>query len=169
MTRLRKRIAERLKEAQNTAAMLTTFNEVDMSAIMALRSQYQDAFVKKHGIKLGFMSFFVKAVIDALKVYPAVNSEIDGDDVVYKHYYDIGVAVSTEQGLVVPVIRDADSSSLAGIEKKIADLGKRARDGKLGDGRPQRRNLHNHQWRDLRLLDEHPDYQSAAGRHFGHA
>jgi 2-oxoglutarate dehydrogenase E2 component (dihydrolipoamide succinyltransferase) len=132
MTRLRKRIAERLKEAQNTAAMLTTFNEVDMSVIMALRGQYQDAFVKKHGIKLGFMSFFVKAVIDALKVYPAVNSEIDGDDVVYKHYYDIGVAVSTEQGLVVPVLRDADAASLAGIEKSIADLGRRAREGKLG-------------------------------------
>jgi 2-oxoglutarate dehydrogenase E2 component (dihydrolipoamide succinyltransferase) len=132
MTRLRKRIAERLKEAQNTAAMLTTFNEVDMGAVMALRSQYQDVFQKKHGIKLGFMSFFVKAVIDALKVYPAVNAEIDGDDVVYKHYYDIGVAVSTEQGLVVPVLRDADAASLAGIEKSIADLGKRARDGKLG-------------------------------------
>jgi 2-oxoglutarate dehydrogenase E2 component (dihydrolipoamide succinyltransferase) len=132
MTRLRKRIAERLKEAQNTAAMLTTFNEVDMGAVMALRSQYQDVFQKKHGIKLGFMSFFVKAVIDALKVYPAVNAEIDGDDVVYKHYYDIGVAVSTEQGLVVPVLRDADAASLARIEKSIADLGKRARDGKLG-------------------------------------
>jgi len=131
MTRLRKRIAERLKEAQNTAAMLTTFNEVDMSAVMALRSKYQDSFQKKHGIKLGFMSFFVKAVIDALKVYPSVNAEIDGDEVVYKHYYDIGVAVSTEQGLVVPVLRDADAASLADIEKKIADLGKRARDGKL--------------------------------------
>ncbi|WP_159715688.1 2-oxoglutarate dehydrogenase complex dihydrolipoyllysine-residue succinyltransferase [Geminicoccus flavidas] len=131
MTRLRKRIAERLKEAQNTAAMLTTFNEVDMGAVMALRSKYQEAFQKKHGIKLGFMSFFVKAVIDALKAYPSVNAEIDGDEVVYKHYYDIGVAVSTEQGLVVPVLRDADAASLADIEKKIADLGKRARDGKL--------------------------------------
>ena len=131
MTRLRKRIAERLKEAQNTAAMLTTFNEVDMGAVMGLRAKYQDNFQKKHGIKLGFMSFFVKAVIDALKIYPAVNSEIDGDDVVYKHFYDIGVAVSTEQGLVVPVLRDADAASLAGIEKTIADLGKRARDGKL--------------------------------------
>ena len=131
MTRLRKRIAERLKEAQNTAAMLTTFNEVDMGAVMGLRAKYQDNFQKKHGIKLGFMSFFVKAVIDALKIYPAVNSEIDGDDVVYKHFYDIGVAVSTEQGLVVPVLRDADAASLAGIEKTIADLGKRAREGKL--------------------------------------
>jgi 2-oxoglutarate dehydrogenase E2 component (dihydrolipoamide succinyltransferase) len=131
MTRLRKRIAERLKEAQNTAAMLTTFNEVDMTAIMELRAAYQDSFTKKHGVKLGFMGFFVKASIEALKAYPAVNGEIDGDDIVYKHYYDIGVAVSTEQGLVVPVIRDADLLSLAGIEKKIGDFGKRARDGKL--------------------------------------
>ncbi|MEK0085711.1 2-oxoglutarate dehydrogenase complex dihydrolipoyllysine-residue succinyltransferase [Benzoatithermus flavus] len=131
MTRLRKRIAERLKEAQNTAAMLTTFNEVDMTAVSELRSRYQDAFQKKHGIKLGFMSFFVKAAIEALKAYPAVNAEIDGDDIVYKHYYDIGVAVSTDQGLVVPVVRDADVLGLADIEKRIADLGKRARDGKL--------------------------------------
>lgn len=131
MTRLRKRIAERLKEAQNTAAMLTTFNEVDMTAVSELRARYQDAFVKKHGIKLGFMSFFVKAAIEALKAYPAVNAEIDGDEVVYKHHYDIGVAVSTDQGLVVPVVRDADVLGLAEIEKRIADLGKRARDGKL--------------------------------------
>lgn len=131
MSRLRKRIAERLKEAQNTAAMLTTFNEVDMSAVMRLRELHQDAFVKRHGVKLGFMSFFVKASIEALKVFPAVNAEIDGEDIVYKHYYDIGVAVSTDQGLVVPVLRDADQLSMAGIEKKIADLGKRAREGKL--------------------------------------
>ncbi|MFO1074283.1 MAG: 2-oxoglutarate dehydrogenase complex dihydrolipoyllysine-residue succinyltransferase [Geminicoccaceae bacterium] len=131
MTRLRKRIAERLKEAQNTAAMLTTFNEVDMTATMEMRSRYQDAFSKKHGIKLGFMGFFVKAAVEALKAYPAVNAEIDGDDVVYKHHYDIGVAVSTEQGLVVPVVRDADVMGIAEIEKKIGDLGKRARDGKL--------------------------------------
>jgi 2-oxoglutarate dehydrogenase E2 component (dihydrolipoamide succinyltransferase) len=131
MTRLRKRIAERLKEAQNTAAMLTTFNEVDMTATMELRTRYQDAFSKKHGIKLGFMGFFVKAAVEALKAYPAVNAEIDGDEVVYKHYFDIGVAVSTDQGLVVPVVRDADAMSLADIEKKIADFGKRARDGKL--------------------------------------
>ena len=131
MTRLSKRIAERLKEAQNTAAMLTTFNEVDMTAILELRAAYQDSFTKKHGVKLGFMGFFVKASIEALKAFPAVNGEIDGDDIVYKHYYDIGVAVSTEQGLVVPVVRDADLMSLAGIEKKIGDLGKRARDGKL--------------------------------------
>jgi 2-oxoglutarate dehydrogenase E2 component (dihydrolipoamide succinyltransferase) len=131
MTRLRKRIAERLKEAQNTAAMLTTFNEVDMTATMEMRARYQDSFTKKHGIKLGFMGFFVKAAVEALKAYPAVNSEIDGDEVVYKHHYDIGVAVSTEQGLVVPVVRDAELLSLADIEKKIGDLGRRARDGKL--------------------------------------
>ena len=131
MTRLRKRIAERLKEAQNTAAMLTTFNEVDMTATIEMRARYQDSFSKKHGIKLGFMGFFVKAAVEALKAYPAVNSEIDGDEVVYKHHYDIGVAVSTDQGLVVPVVRDAELLSLADIEKRIADLGKRARDGKL--------------------------------------
>ena len=131
MTRLRKRIAERLKEAQNTAAMLTTFNEVDMTAVMALREHYRDTFEKKHGVKLGFMSLFVKACIVALKELPAVNAEIDGDDLVYKNYYDIGVAVGTPQGLVVPVLRDADQRSFADIEKSIGDLGKRARDGKL--------------------------------------
>ncbi|MDP2205559.1 MAG: 2-oxoglutarate dehydrogenase complex dihydrolipoyllysine-residue succinyltransferase [Alphaproteobacteria bacterium] len=132
MTRLRQRIAERLKEAQNTAALLTTFNEVDMSHIIALRNQYKDSFEKKHGIKLGFMSFFVKAAIQALKDFPAVNAEIDGTDIVYKNYYDIGVAVSTPSGLVVPVVRDADIKGFAGIEKEIGDLGLRARDGKLG-------------------------------------
>ena len=131
MTRLRKRIAERLKEAQNTAAMLTTFNEVDMTAVSEMRARYQDQFTKKHGIKLGFMGFFVKASIEALKAYPAVNSEIDGDEIVYTQHSDVGAAVSTEQGLVVPVVRDADLLSLADIEKRIADLGKRARDGKL--------------------------------------
>jgi 2-oxoglutarate dehydrogenase E2 component (dihydrolipoamide succinyltransferase) len=131
MSRLRKRIAERLKQAQNTAAMLTTFNEVDMSRVMALRATYKDTFEKKHGVKLGFMSFFVKACIVALKEIPAVNAEIDGDDIVYKNYYDIGVAVGTEQGLVVPVVRDADRLGFAEVEKSIADLGKRARDGKL--------------------------------------
>jgi 2-oxoglutarate dehydrogenase E2 component (dihydrolipoamide succinyltransferase) len=131
MTRLRKRIAERLKQAQNTAAMLTTFNEVDMGHVMALRSQYNEAFEKKHGVRLGFMSLFVKACIAALKEVPAVNGEIDGDDLVYKNYYDIGVAVGTPQGLVVPVVRDADKLGFADIEKKIAELGRRARDGKL--------------------------------------
>ncbi len=131
MTKLRKVIASRLKEAQNTAAMLTTFNEVDMQPVMDLRKQYQDQFVKKHGIKLGFMSFFVKAAINALKEFPAVNAEIQGEELVYKNYYDIGVAVSTPQGLIVPVIRDADKLSMAEIEAKIVDLGTRARDGKL--------------------------------------
>ena len=131
MTRLRKRVAERLKQAQNTAAMLTTFNEVDMSAVMALRNRYNEGFEKKHGIKLGFMSLFVKACIVALKELPGVNAEIDGDDVIYKNHYDISVAVSTPQGLVVPVVRDADHKSFAEIEKTIADLGRRARDGKL--------------------------------------
>jgi 2-oxoglutarate dehydrogenase E2 component (dihydrolipoamide succinyltransferase) len=131
MTRLRKRIAERLKQAQNTAAMLTTFNEVDMTNVMALRNLHKDAFEKKHAVKLGFMSFFVKACIVALKEIPAVNAEIDGDDVVYKNHYDIGVAVGTEQGLVVPVVRDADQMSFAAIEAKITELGRKARDGKL--------------------------------------
>jgi 2-oxoglutarate dehydrogenase E2 component (dihydrolipoamide succinyltransferase) len=131
MSRLRRRIAERLKAAQNTAAMLTTFNEVDMSAVVALREGHRDAFQKKHGVRLGFMSFFVKAAIVALKELPAVNAEIDGDDIVYKNHYDIGVAVGAEQGLVVPVVRDADRLSFADIEKKIAEYGQRARDGKL--------------------------------------
>ena len=131
MTRLRRRIAERLKEAQNTAAMLTTFNEVDMGAVMELRERYRDVFEKRHGVRLGFMSFFVKASVAALKAFPAVNAEIDGDEIVYKHYYDVGVAVSTPSGLVVPVVRDADRIGFAEIEKKIGDHGKRARDGKL--------------------------------------
>ena len=131
MTRLRKTIALRLKESQNTAAQLTTFNEVDMSHVMALRSQYKDVFEKKHGVRLGFMGFFTKAVVAALKDIPNVNAEIEGDDIVYKNYYDIGVAVSTERGLVVPVVRDADTLSLAGIEKAINDYGLRARDNKL--------------------------------------
>jgi 2-oxoglutarate dehydrogenase E2 component (dihydrolipoamide succinyltransferase) len=132
MTKLRQTIARRLKEAQNTAAMLTTFNDVDMGAVMGLRSQYKDVFEKKHGTKLGFMGFFTKAVVQALKDIPAVNAEIDGQDLVYKNYYHIGVAVGTEKGLVVPVVRDADMLSVANIEKTIADFGKRARDGKLG-------------------------------------
>jgi 2-oxoglutarate dehydrogenase E2 component (dihydrolipoamide succinyltransferase) len=131
MTRLRRRIAERLKEAQNNAAMLTTFNEADMSEVMALRERYRDSFEKKYGVRLGFMSIFVKACIVALKEIPAVNAEIDGEDVIYKNHYDIGVAVGTEQGLVVPVLRDADQLGFAEIEKKITDFGRRARDGKL--------------------------------------
>jgi 2-oxoglutarate dehydrogenase E2 component (dihydrolipoamide succinyltransferase) len=131
MTRLRATIARRLKDAQNTAAMLTTYNEVDMSGIMSLRNEYKDAFEKKHGVKLGFMSFFVKACCHALKEVPEVNAEIDGGDVVYKNYVHMGVAVGTPSGLVVPVVRDADQMSFADIEKKIAELGLRARDGKL--------------------------------------
>ena len=131
MTRLRQTIARRLKDAQNTAAMLTTFNEVDMSAVMHMRNQYKDLFEKKHGVKLGFMGFFVRACIQGLKEIPAVNAEIDGSDIVYKNYYHIGVAVGTDKGLVVPVVRDADALSLAGIEKTISEMGKRARDGQL--------------------------------------
>jgi len=131
MTRLRQTIARRLKEAQATAAMLTTFNEADMSAVMALRAEHKEAFEQRHGVKLGFMGLFVKACVQALKDVPAVNAEIDGTDIVYKNHYDIGVAVGTERGLVVPVVRDADALSLAGIEKAIADLGKKARDGAL--------------------------------------
>ncbi|MEE8546145.1 MAG: 2-oxoglutarate dehydrogenase complex dihydrolipoyllysine-residue succinyltransferase [Alphaproteobacteria bacterium] len=131
MTRLRRRMAERLKEAQNTAAILTTFNEADMSAVMGLRAQYRDSFQNKHGVRLGFMSFFVKASIVALKEIPAVNAEIEGDAIVYKNYYNLGVAVGTEKGLVVPVVRDADALSFAEVEKAINALGLKARDGKL--------------------------------------
>ena len=131
MTRLRKRIAERLKEAQNTAAMLTTFNEIDMSAVIDARTRYRETFEKKHGVRLGFMSFFVKACIVALREIPSANAEIDGDELVYKNYYDISVAVSAPQGLVVPVLRDADKKSFAEVEKSITDLGIRTRDGKL--------------------------------------
>jgi 2-oxoglutarate dehydrogenase E2 component (dihydrolipoamide succinyltransferase) len=131
MTRLRRRIAERLKAAQNTAAMLTTFNEIDMSAAITLRERHRDAFEKKHGVRLGFMSFFVKAAVVALNEFPAVNAEIDGDDIVYKNHYDIGVAVGAEQGLVVPVVRDVDRLSFAEIEKQIAEYAHKARDGKL--------------------------------------
>jgi 2-oxoglutarate dehydrogenase E2 component (dihydrolipoamide succinyltransferase) len=131
MTRLRRTIANRLKEAQNTAAMLTTFNEVDMTNVMALRERTKEDFEKKHGARLGFMSFFVKACIAGLKELPAVNAEIEGDDLVYKNYYDIGVAVGTPNGLVVPVLRDADQLTFGGIEKGIGDLGRKARDGKL--------------------------------------
>jgi 2-oxoglutarate dehydrogenase E2 component (dihydrolipoamide succinyltransferase) len=132
MTRLRQTIARRLKDAQNVAAMLTTFNDVDMTAVMAMRNQYKELFEKRHGVKLGFMSFFVKACIQGLKEIPAVNAEIDGTDVIYKNYYHIGVAVGTEKGLVVPVVREADRMNLAEIEAKISEFGRRARDGKLG-------------------------------------
>jgi 2-oxoglutarate dehydrogenase E2 component (dihydrolipoamide succinyltransferase) len=131
MTRLRATIARRLKEAQNTAAMLTTFNEADMGQVMAARNKYKDNFEKKHGVKLGFMSFFVKACVSALKEIPSVNGEIDGDDVIYKNFYDVGIAVGTDRGLVVPVVRDADRKSMAEIEKEIGELGAKARDGTL--------------------------------------
>lgn len=131
MTKLRQTIARRLKDAQNSAAMLTTFNEVDMTNVMALRKEYKELFEKKHGVKLGFMGFFAKAVIQALKDVPAVNAEIDGTDIIYKNFYHIGVAVGTEKGLVVPVVRDADALSIAGIEKTIGAIGKKARDGQL--------------------------------------
>lgn len=131
MSRLRQKIAERLKSAQQTAAILTTFNEIDMSHVMELRKRLQESFQASHGVKLGFMSFFVKACVQALKEIPALNAEIDGTDIVFKHFYDIGVAVSTDRGLVVPVVREADELSFAEIEKAIADLGTRAKDGKL--------------------------------------
>ncbi len=131
MSRLRARIAERLVQSQHTAAMLTTFNEVNMHAVIALRNQYKDRFEKEHGVKLGFMSFFVKAAVHALKKYPVVNASIDGNDIVYHGYYDIGIAVSSPRGLVVPIVRNADQLSLAGIEKQIGDFGKRAQEGKL--------------------------------------
>ncbi|MDE0808922.1 MAG: 2-oxoglutarate dehydrogenase complex dihydrolipoyllysine-residue succinyltransferase [Alphaproteobacteria bacterium] len=131
MSRLRRAIARRLKEAQNNAAMLTTYNETDMGPVMGLRSEYRDAFEKKHGVRLGFMSFFVKACVNALKELPAVNAEVHGVDIIYKNYYDIGVAVGTPQGLVVPVLRNANTLGFAGVEKTINDFGRRARDGKL--------------------------------------
>ena len=131
MSRLRQTIARRLKEAQENAAMLTTFNDVDMTAVMELRKQYKDLFEKKHGVKLGFMSFFVKACVHALKEVPDVNAEIDGTDIIYKNYYDISVAIGSDRGLVVPVVRDADLKSLADIELEIGDFGRRARDGAL--------------------------------------
>jgi 2-oxoglutarate dehydrogenase E2 component (dihydrolipoamide succinyltransferase) len=131
MSRLRKTIADRLKQSQNTAAILTTFNEIDMLKVINLRIQYREEFEKKHDVKLGFMSFFVKAIIEALKAVPSVNAEIEGDEILYKNYYDIGVAVGTEQGLVVPIVRQADKLSFAKVEKEIAGLGKKAREGKL--------------------------------------
>ena len=159
MTRLRQTIAHRLKEAQNTAAMLTTFNDVDMSEIIAMRSNYKESFEKKHGVKLGFMGFFVKACIAALKDIPAVNAEVDDQDLVYKNYYHIGVAVGTERGLVVPVVRDADQLSIAEIEKTIADFGKRAREGQTIHRRDAGRHVHDFERRHLRLaaFDSNPE------------
>jgi 2-oxoglutarate dehydrogenase E2 component (dihydrolipoamide succinyltransferase) len=132
MSQVRRRIAERLLESQNTTATLTTFNEADMSAIVDLRAKYNERFEKKHGVKLGFMSVFVKAAVEALKTFPLVNARIDGADIVHQHFYDIGVAVSTEKGLMVPIVRDADHLSFADVEKRVAELAKKARDGKIG-------------------------------------
>jgi len=169
MTKLRKVIAGRLKEAQQTAAMLTTWNEVDMGAAMDLRATYKEAFEKKHGVKLGFMGFFVRAACIALKEWPAVNAEIYGDELVYKNYYNIGVAVGTPQGLVVPVIKDADQLRFSEIEGKISDFGRRARDGPSVHRRDDGRHLHHLQRRCLRLAQLDADPQRAAVRHPRHA
>jgi hypothetical protein len=169
MTRLRRTIANRLKDAQNTAAMLTTFNEVDMTAVMALRERLKDDFEKKHGARLGFMSFFVKACIAGLKELPAVNAEIEGEEIVYKNYYDIGVAVGSPQGLVVPVLRDADALSFAGIEKRYRRSRPQGARRQAVDRRPDGRHLHDLQRRRLRLADVDADPQSAAVGHPRHA
>ena len=169
MTRLRQTIARRLKEAQSTAAMLTTFNEVDMTAVMAMRNEYKELFEKKHGVKLGFMGFFVRACVQALKEIPAVNAEIDGTDIIYKNYYHIGVAVGTERGLVVPVIRDCDHKSLAEIEKAIADFGAARARRHAQDRGDAGRHLHDLERRRLRLADVDADPQRAAVRHPRHA
>ena len=152
MTRLRARIAERLVEAQHTQALLTTFNEVDLTAVQDLRATYKDSFEKKHGVKLGFMSFFVKAAIEALKKFPVVNASIDGNDIVYHEYYDIGVAVSTERGLMVPVLRDADLQELRATSRRTsAHYATKAREGTITHRRPHRRHVHHHQRRRVRL------------------
>ncbi len=169
MTRLRQTIARRLKDVQNTAAMLTTFNEVDMSHIMAMRTQYKDVFEKKHGTKLGFMGFFTKACVQALKDIPAVNAEIDGTDLIYKNYYHIGVAVGTDKGLVVPVVRDCDHKSIAEIEKSDRRFRPPRPRRPAQDRRDAGRHLHHHQWRHLRFADVDADPERAAVRHSRHA
>ena len=167
MTRLRRTIAARLKEAQNNAAMLTTFNEVDMSAAMALRADYKEAFEKKHGgVRLGFMGFFVRACVVALQEYPAVNAEIDGDEIVYKHFVHMGIAVGGPNGLVVPIIRDADRMSLAEIETAITGFGRAARDGKLRIDDLGERHLQHHQWRRLWFAHVYADTESPLSRQF---
>ncbi len=158
MTPLRQKIAARLLSAQQETAHLTTFNEVDLSNIIALRTKFQDRFVKKHEVKLGFMSFFVKAVVHALHVVPTINSRIDGEEVVQNHFYDIGVAISTEKGLLVPVLRDADRLSFAGVEKAIGDYAKKARDGKIQLGDLEGGVFHHHQRRRLRLAPLDPRF-----------
>ena len=169
MTRLRAKIAERLVEAQHNAAMLTTFNEVNLKAVMDMRNQYKESFEKKHQVKLGFMSFFTKAVVESLKRFPAVNASIDGQDIVYHGYYDVGIAVSTERGLVVPVIRDADQMSMAEIEKAINDAAVRARQGKLAMEEMQGGTSHHHQWRCFWFPIGHAHHQSSANGNFGYA
>ena len=165
MSKRRATIAQRLVEAQQTAAMLTTFNEVDMSAVMALRERQKEAFKTKHGVGLGIASFFVKAAIAALREFPRLNAEIQGDEMVLKHYYDIGIAVGAAEGLVVPVLRDADRLSFAEIERGIREFAKKAERRHAHARRSARRHVQHHQRRRLRLADEHADPQSAAGRH----
>ncbi len=169
MTRRRQTIATRLVEAQHTAAMLTTFNEIDMSAVMAIRAKRKDSFKEKNGIGLGFMSFFTKATIGALKAFPLLNAEIQGQEIVKKGYYDIGIAVGAEEGLVVPVVRDADKKTFAEIEKSIADLAKRARENTLTLPELAGRHVHHHQRRRLRLAAVHADPERPPGRHSGPA
>ena len=169
MTRLRQTIARRLKDVQNTAAMLTTFNEVDMTNVMALRAHYKDAFEKKHGSKLGFMGFFTKACVQGLKDIPAVNAEIDGTDLIYKNYYHVGVAVGTDRGLVVPVVRDCDNKSIAEIERVDRRFRPPRPRWPAQDRRDAGRHLHHHQWRHLRFADVDADPERAAVGHSGHA
>jgi 2-oxoglutarate dehydrogenase E2 component (dihydrolipoamide succinyltransferase) len=169
MTRLRARIAERLVEAQATAAMLTTFNEVDLTAVNELRTRYKDRFEKEHGARLGFMSFFVKASIEALRRFPLVNASVDGNDIVYHEYYDIGVAVSTDRGLIVPVLRDADTMSFADIEKSVVAYANRAREGAITLAELTWRHVHDHEWRRVRLAAVDADPQHSAERHTRHA
>ena len=169
MTRLRATIARRMVEAQHNAAMLTTFNEVDLTEVIALRARHKEAFAESHGVKLGFMSFFVRAAVEALRKFPLVNASIDGTDILYHDYQDIGIAVSTERGLIVPVLRDAGLKSFADIEREIADFGKRAREGTVRSRGIDGRHLHDHQRRYLRLDDVHTDPESAAKWHPRHA
>ncbi len=169
MTRLRARIAERLITAQSTQALLTTFNEVDLLAVQELRARYKDKFEKNHGVKLGFSSFFVKATIEALKRFPVVNAAVDGNDIVYREFYDIGMAVSTDRGLVVPVLRDADLADLR-ADREGRGRFRHARPQRLADhGRPHRRHLQHHQWRCVRFAAVHADRECAAERHSRHA
>jgi 2-oxoglutarate dehydrogenase E2 component (dihydrolipoamide succinyltransferase) len=169
MSRLRARVAERLLQSQSTNAILTTFNEVNMAPVMDMRKKFQDAFTKEHGVKIGFMSFFVKAAVHALKKYPVLNASVDGNDIVYHGYFDIGIAVGSPRGLVVPILRNADQMSFADIEKKIAEFGKKAARRQAGHRRDDRRHLLHLQRRHLRLDDVHPHHQPAAVGHPGRA